>query len=262
MIKQQLFIGAALLAGVAIGYFVGPQASSSPKPEAKEVAAPKGAIPEAKDAGRVAALRARIRELESKLAGQSETPIKEASERRENQVPKKGDSVVFNSRSRKEWIENMKKNNPNGYTAMTNAIANANRERLERHQKKLDFFSSIDTSGMSASFKATHAKLQDLIIQRETMDQGRDWESMTTEEMGEYHEKRRAIENEIANLSEVERKNLITETAKELGFQGENAANFAATIQEIYDATETPGWWRRRQDGHHGGRGGRGPGPR
>lgn len=240
MVKQQLFIGAALIAGVAIGYFTAPQSAPSVADEKEEVIAPRAALPDVGEASSLAALRARIKDLEAQLL-EKRSAAEEVKV--EENGPRRG-GPAMNGQSRREWAENFRKNNPQGYAAMTNGIARANRERAERHQKKLDFLSSIDTSRMSASARATHGALQDLIAKRESMDQGVDWEKMTDEEMRAQRDKRREVEGEISRLSEIERKNLIQETAKELGFQGENAKGFADTIQEIYDATETPRWWR------------------
>lgn len=254
MVKQQLFIGVALIAGVAIGYFVSPQ-SAPAVAVSEEVAAPRSTLPDVGESSSLAALRARIKDLEAQLVEKRRVETAERTEVRER-GPRMG---AANGRSRREWVENLKKENPQAYTAMTNGIARSNRERLERHQKKLDFLSTIDTSRMSASARSVHGALQELITSRETMDEGINWENMSDDEMHSQMEKRREIEGKIAELSAIERKNLIQEAAKELGFQGENAKGFADTIQEIYDATETPGWWSRRGRGQGGrGQGGRG----
>lgn len=242
MVKQQLFIGAALIAGVAIGYFTAPQSAPSVADEKEEIVAPRAALPDVGEASSLAALRARIKDLEAQLAEKQDPKEAERIEVRE-QGPRMGGP---NGRSRREWVENLKKNNPQGYAAMTNGIARANRERAERSQKKLNFFSSIDVSGMNPAARKVHNHLQALIEKRETMDEGLDWENMSDDEMRSQTERRREIEGKIAELSAVERGNLIQEAAKELGFQGENAKGFADTIQEIYEATETPNWWRNR----------------
>lgn len=257
MIKHQLFIGAALIAGVAIGYFVAPQEHPVVAAEEEKVVAPKATLPDVGEASNLAALRARIRDLESQLAamkrGVSEGEKGESEVKVADNGPRR-DGRAASGQSRREWVENLKKENPQAYTAMTNGIARANRERFERHQKKLDFLSTIDTSRMSPNARATHSELQNLIASRESMDDGLNWENMSDEELHAQMEKRRELEGAIARLSELERKNLIQETAKELGFQGENAKGFADTIQEIYDATETPRWWNRGQGGHRPGR--------
>lgn len=242
MVKQQLFIGAALIAGVAIGYFVSPQSAPVAAAEQEGIAVPKATLPDVGEASSLASLRSRIKDLEAQLVERRPAEEVERTETHER-GPRMGAS---NGRSRREWVENLKKENPQAYTAMTNGIARSNRERQERHQQKLNFFSSIDVSGMSPAARKVHNHLQALIEKRETMDEGLDWEKMSDDEMRSQMEKRREIEGKIAELSAVERKNLIQEAAKELGFQGENAKGFADTIQEIYDATETPNWWRNR----------------
>ena len=66
MIRQQLFIGAALIVGVAIGFFVQPEPEKpeASNPKAEETSAP---IPDRGVAAVVESLRARIRDLERRL---------------------------------------------------------------------------------------------------------------------------------------------------------------------------------------------------
>ena len=71
--------------------------------------------------------------------------------------------------------------------------------------------------------------------------------------MGELH----STHHELMRLSGEERNNLFEETARNLGFEGEDAKEISATIQEVIRATDA-GW-----GGHHGGhRGPGGPGGR
>lgn len=264
MVKQQLFIGAALVAGVAIGYFVQPQrpaAETETIEEAPKVMS-KTTLPDVGEASALAALRARVKDLEAQLAARTEERVSTDERQGASRAGRPGGMQgMFNGQSRREWVENLKKENPQAYAAMTNGIAFANRNRLERNQKKLDFLSSVDTSRMSPSVRATHGALQDLIARREALDDGSvDWENLSDDEMRAQIDKRREIEGEIGRLSAIERRNLIHEAGKELGLQGESANDFAAAIQEIYDATETPGWWNRRGGGR--GQGGRGQGGR
>ena len=79
MIKHQMFIAAALLAGVAIGYFVKDEPIPAEEPKTEEVA--KKQVADKGEAASVRALRHRITELERLLAekdGGSEIAISNA----------------------------------------------------------------------------------------------------------------------------------------------------------------------------------------
>ena len=163
MIKHQMFIAAALLAGVAIGYFVkdDPVPAEAPKVEekAKKPVADKG------DEATVKALRHRIAELEKLLAekdGKSEIAISNAvAEAMKNRPP---EPPRGNWRER---MEELKKNNPEEYARRTNWWAQVRRTRSEQARNKIDFLSSIDTARMSTGARKTHDALQELIINRE-----------------------------------------------------------------------------------------------
>ena len=251
MIKHQMFIAAALLAGVAIGYFVKdePNAAEEPTVEvvARRPAADKG------EAATVRALRHRITELERLLAekdGKSEIAISnavaEAAKARPPAPPQQ---------NWRERMEEMKKNDPARYTQMTNRFANWRRSRAEQARNKIDFLSSIDTSHMSAGARKTHDALQELIARREDVEAQLQDPDLSDEERGKLMRQLWESHGELQRLNGEERKNLIDETARSLGFEGEDAQEISATIREVIEATDS-GW-----GGHHRHGGGpRGPG--
>ena len=67
MVRQQLVIGAALLAGAAIGFCLAPEGEKRPA-EAEAEPQAKAAIADRGDEASVAALRARVKSLEAELA--------------------------------------------------------------------------------------------------------------------------------------------------------------------------------------------------
>lgn len=257
MIKQQLFIGAALIAGVAIGYFSAPSSEGStpvPQDDAEYVA--KSAIANQGDAAALAALRARIKELETKLAGNQEEDVALISNviaQTQAERGPRGDR----GRNPGEWMENLKKTDPARYTQMTNRFAQWRNDRLNRQQSKLDFLASIDTSHMSASARQTHEKLQDLIVRREEIeDEMHADPNMSWEERGQVFNRMREVDDQIRRLNGEERKTLLRETARELGLGKEDAAALTETIQDILTVTDNNPFGR----GGPGGRGGRGRG--
>ena len=254
MIKHQLFIGAALIAGVAIGYFAAPAGEEAPPPPQNDTEyVAKTAIADKGDAAALAALRARIKELEAKLAGnQAEDValISNAIASAQAARPPRGDR----GRNPGEWMENLKKTDPARYTQMTNRFAQWRADRLNRQQSKLDFLSSIDTSHMSASARKTHEKLQDLIVRREEIeDEMHADPNMSWEERGQIFNRMREVDDQIRHLNGEERQTLLKETARELGLGRDDAEALSATIQDILTVTDNNPFGRGGP-----GRGGRG----
>ena len=249
MIKHQMFIAVALLAGVAIGYFVKDEPIPAEEPKAEEKA--KKPVADKGDEASVKALRHRIAELEKLIAekdGASEIAISnavaEAAKVRPPEPPRG---------NWRERMEEMKKNDPERYTQMTNRFAQWRRDRAAQAQDRMDFLSSIDTSRMSAGAKKTHNALQDLIARREEIEQQLHQEDLSDEERGKLMGELHSTHHELMRLNGEERKNLFDETAKGLGFTGADAKEFTATIQEVIEATDS-GWGGRH---HRGGPGGR-----
>ena len=249
MIKHQMFIAAALLAGVAIGYFVKGEPIPAEEPKTEEKA--KKPVADKGDEASVRALRHRIAELEKLIAekdGASEIAISnavaEAAKMRPPEPPRQ---------NWRERMEEMKKNDPERYTQMTNRFANWRRSQAERARNKIDFLSSIDTSHMSAKAQKTHEDLQDLIARREEIEQQLQNPNLSDDDRGKLMGELHSTHHELMRLNGEERNNLFDETARNLGFEDEDAKEITATIQEVIRATDS-GW-----GGHHGGH--RGPPP-
>ena len=243
MIKHQMFIAVALLAGVAIGYFVKDEPIPDEVPKTAEVA--KKPVADKGEAASVKALRQRVVELEKLLAekdGKSEIAISnavaEAMKARPPEPPR---------RNWRERMEEMKKNDPERYTQMTNRFANWRRSRSAEARNKIEFLSSIDTSHMSAGARKTHDALQDLIAKREEIEAQLQDPNLSDEERGKLMGELHSSHHELMRLNGEERQNLINEAAHNMGFEGEDAKEVSATIQEVIRATDS-GW-----GGHHGG---------
>ena len=243
MIKHQMFIAAALLAGVAIGYFVKDEPIAAEEPVVET--APRKAVADKGDEASIKALRHRIAELEKALAekdGKSEIAISNAvAEAVKNRPP---EAPRQNWRER---MEEMKKNDPERYTQMTNRFANWRRSRAAEARNKIDFLSSIDTSHMSAGARKTHDALQELIAKREEIESRLQDPNLSDEERGKLMGELHSSHHELMRLNGEERRNLIDEAARNMGFEGEDAKEVSATIREVIEATDS-GW-----GGHHGG---------
>ncbi len=251
MIKQQLFIGAALIVGVAAGYFVRPTEAPSAEVTEAEESVPNKAIPDEGDAASIRALKSRIAQLEGELAKKG-VATTQAPAQTEERINDRGNRPLGNPR---EWMENLKKENPERYAQMTNGIARFRERRTARQQAKLDFLSSVDTSKMSAEAQRTHGELQSLIAKRHELEGAVMDENLSDERRGELMREIFDNSRQIRELSREERDNLLEETGKALGLEGEAAKELTDTIREIYEATD---------DNVFGGRGGqmgrRGPG--
>lgn len=151
-------------------------------------------------------------------------------------------------------LEELKERDPERYTQITNRMAQWRQRQFERAQSKLDFLSSVDTSRMSVGARKVHGDLQAAIVSQEELEQRLQDPNLTPDERKalfmEMHESR----GRLAELSRKERNNLLGETARELGFSGEDVKTITATIRDVIEATDA-GWGGH---GHHG----RGPGPR
>lgn len=238
MIKSQLFIAAALFVGVAIGYCAkstAPAAAPAEAPKAARVAAPadKG------EAASVAALRARVAELERLLAQQSSA----AGTSSVAQVVK----TAAPAENMRERLARMEKENPAQYAQMTNRFAQFHRRRTEQAQSRLDFLSSIETAGMSAAARRTHQTLQETIVQREELREKMADRDLSDEERRGLWEEMRKIDHTLRDLNRKERDNLLSQTAKALGLKGADAAELTSTIKGIFDATDERQWGAPRR---------------
>ena len=154
----------------------------------------------------------------------------------------------------RERMEELKKNNPEEYARRTNWWAQVRRTRSEQARDKIDFLSSVNTSQMSAGARKTHNELQELIARREDLEQQLQNPNLTDDERGKLMGELHSTHRELMRLNGEERNNLFEETARNLGFEGEDAKDISATIQEVIRATDA-GW-----GGHHGGHRGSPPG--
>ena len=251
ILKYQMFIAAALLAGVAIGYFVKDEPVVAEESATREVA--KKPVVDKGEAASVKALRHRVAELEKMLAEQnakSEAAISNAVADARKRVPPEPPRGNW-----RERMEEMKKNDPARYTQMTNRFAQWRRSQAERARNKIDFLSSIDTSHMSKGAKETHTALQELIARREELEQRLHQPDLTDDERDKLMRELWSSHHELQRLNGEERRNLIDEAARNMGFEGEDAMEVSATIREVIEATDS-GWGGGR---HHGGH--RGPPP-
>ena len=248
MLKTQLFIAAALMAGVAIGYFAGGHGTAGSSADESASVARKS-VADKGEAASGKALRRRVAELErllaeKGLASEDETPSEVAGE---PNPPRPGNP--------QEWLENLKKNDPARYVQMTNRWAQWRQRRLEQAQSKLDFLSSIDVSRLGPKAQEAHNELLDLIARREEIVDRIHQEGLTEAQRHQLMEEMFSTDREMRRLNNQERSNLISMAARNAGVKGKMTQELTATIKDVIEATDS-GW------GGHGRHGGpRGPRP-
>jgi len=252
MIKTQLFIGAALVIGVAVGYCLRDVDKPAVAPAIAENPTVAKTISDKGSDASLSALRARIAELERRLAEAGRTQEVAVSNALTKAAAERGPGR-FDPRER---MEELKKSDPARYAQITNNMAQWRQRRVERQQARLEFLSSVDTSRMSASARKTHAALQDLMAKQEGLMERLHDENLTREQRHAIMEELHSTGRELRKVSSDERTNLLEETAKSLGFEGDDVKEISATIQDVIEATDNGRGFGGPPPGGPGGPGG------
>lgn len=237
MIKTQMLIGAALITGVAIGYFAKPDRAVEREPD--DTAVLTALFSDRGEEASIAALRARVSELEGLLAVKGINGTEGDKSGEAESVPRadEGRRGPPSAAEIRERFARMEKEDPVRFSQMTNFFASMRRQRLERAQSKLDFLASVDTSRMNASAKSTHDELQELIASREELEDRMFNPDLSDDERRQLFEEMRETDMAIRELNGDERNNLIAQMLDGLGLEPEEAAEVGVTINSIIDAT-------------------------
>ena len=273
LMKKIVVVASCMIVSVAVGWFAHSFTSASTdKPADARKGVRAGRVIEKKLAVRdetadleIAALKKRIKELESLLFQEQKTTEDTVEKAVESAVNK----VANDRREPRDFrarMEQMKKDDPLRYEEMRKNREEWRNRMRQREQEKVDFLSSVDTSGFSPAAKATHEQLLGQIEKvnalveefREQHESGA-FGNLTDEQRREQHESFRQEMELLQNLYQDERNNLLLSTAESAGFTGTDANDFVQLIQGIYDSTSAWGPGRR---GGRGGPGGPPPPPR
>jgi len=239
---------ALLIAGGAAGYLVGISGTVSEvrSPHDFKVSAGKG-----DDSELMNLLRERIAELERKLAdasGDGKIVITNViSEANRPQAP-------WRHGNPREWLEELRKSNPQRHAEMTNRFARFQRQRAERARATLEFLSSIDDSVLGSSARSSHQALMDLVVKREEIMSRLHQEGITDDERRQCMESLRDSHREFVRLNQEERRNLMEAAVSSLGFDGDDKKEIVTAFEDIVRSTDV-GF------GGHGGPGGPPEGP-
>lgn len=189
------------------------------------------------------ALRKRVAELEQALAARraepEPPPVAKASEPASEERPRR--------QSFAERLEQMKKENPEQYAEMQKRREEFRQTMEQRAQDRAEFASAIDTRNMTEEQKANHEKLL------ETVARVNDLMAQVGQAEGERGaELRREMGEAVHSLGELygqERRYLFEETARAVGYEGDQVSTFADNMQTIIDNTTMSGFGRH---GWHG----------
>lgn len=254
------FLSLALLSvGVTLGYWMGSKGGATEDSQ-EPVPAKASSVRQSHDdtQDRLRQLRRRIAELERQLA-QSRLRTEKAV----SNVPPPTVAAAAQERPRSnpfEWLDNLRKADPARYTQMTNRFAHWRRSRRDQNLERMDFLSSIDASQMSEAAQKTHQDLQDLIAQREDLEARLNEADISSDERLRLMEEMHQTNHEFRRLNREERQNLLAETVRQLGFDGDDVKEITTTLQEVIQATDSG--FGRGPRGLGPPPGGRGPGGR
>ena len=247
---------ALCVVSLVIGVLFGATGSRGDKPVAEMAPRTGGEqIADVGDKASIAALRARISELERQLAergvpsaeAKAEQPVAE-------EVADAGRGRREPRRNMREEMERLKTEEPERYAQITNQMARFRRRRSNQAKSRLEFLASVDTSRMSKGAKETHEQLQGLLSAREDLETKMMDPNLSDDERGELFQQMVETEFRIRRLSRAERDNLLGQVAESLGYAGDEAAEISGTISGIMEATEDDmGRFGPPPDGPHDG---------
>lgn len=237
-VKQMVMTAAALAIGAAAGYFAktGPTSALSETDAVKVESGSRKLIDDAGAEASIRALRRRISELEARLA--------EAAEKKSGSESAVPAPPPESRESHSERMARIAKEDPVRYAQMTNRFASWRRHRAAAARSRIDFLSSIDTSRMSASARAVHDELQELVAEREELEANLHQEGLSDEDRRKLFEALGRTGAKMHELSMKERDNLLAETVRSLGFEGEDAGEIVTTVKEVIKATDSRPWHR------------------
>lgn len=270
--KTNLMIAvAALAAGAGMGYALAPRPAAVGAPDPSEQAGAVQAIADVGGDASVAALRARIAELERTLGAKAE----EAGEAKADAVltdlgipVEKAEDGTYRLRQptpdemrrlMRQGREMWRREHPEEVARFEENMRRMAERRASQVKSRIEFLASIDTSTMSESDKATHEDVQQLMSRREELLARMQEEGLSDDEREQIGRELFETDRALRDKSGSEREILIRQTAEALGFTGDDAETIVGTIGEIIEATESRG--RFGGPGGPGDRGGPPPMP-
>ena len=241
MVKQQLFIGAALLAGAAIGYCVAPREPLAAAPAETDQVKASAPIPDGGAEASIKVLRERIKSLERELSSLRSADNAAAAEPEQVESGRDETRVEGPAQGRERFraeMERLKQEEPERYRQIVQRMEGFRKMREERQKAKLDFLSSVDVSGMGSEAKKVHEGLKELIARRREVETEFADENLADERREELMGEMREIDRAMRAFNAAERTNLLGEVAKAVGLEGAAATELVESVKDIVEATE------------------------
>lgn len=237
MVKQQLFIGAALIAGAAIGFCLAPKEDVKDASPVESESIKAVTIEDKGENASIEALRARLKSAQEELAdlrAKANLPTNEVeSVPPPSQAPRQDGYSHF-----KSMMEKIKQDDPERFKRITERMESFRRMREERQKAKLDFLSSVDLSGMGEEAIKNHEELKSLIVKRQELENELANEETSDDRRREVIEELFAIGGKSRELNMRERDNLLGAVAKAVGLEGSDATELVDAVKDIYESTE------------------------
>lgn len=218
-------------------------------------------------------LRARIAELETKLAAQeaevlafNQQPEEEPEEEPQEEARPNETEEERRERERAEWqqrreeqMAQFREENPEEYARMREQRQEAQRRVVSHLGGQVEFFSGLKTDGLPQEYVDNHAAL----VEKLNVFQAR-IDAVNTDP--EANVDRRALfgaMRELGPMLEMERQVVLNDFAMELGYAPEDTSSFVEYVDYVNQMTSARGILESMggfggRDGQGGGRGGRG----
>ncbi len=162
-----------------------------------------------------------------------------------------------------QWLKDMREDNPEGYTQMTNQMIQMSQKRREDINQRVAFLDSIDLQFIPEDARESHEALASLLKERQEIEETMMMRQFAEEEVSE--EQMRSdfgrlmeINLNVSEALEKERDTLISATVSRLGLSEEDAQAVMSTLEKIDEVTSEMMPPRPRRRGVRGERGGRG----
>ena len=206
-------------------------------------ATPKSAQAVPVNTNELAKANRRIAELEKALAAAERRTTAKPVPAAGRGAPKadglpKGKSIALDASG--DVFDQLKKQLPKeAFGQVTNTLERMRTAQQKRTKGKLEFLSSLDTSWMSAKELETHRKLLKLLTRREEIMAKTKGIILPTDM--QTIQETAMLGMEMGPLAKDERAALIRQTARTLGFKGEEVDTIHDTINDIFNATGSMG---------------------
>ena len=250
---KMVFVGAVVgAAAFFAGNWMG-RTGAQAEADKADVTAP-AAKPKADDA--LARARKRINELESELAAmraakeaskaeaklaEAQTQTEDADEVTTVPTPIPGSDAAISvslGTSNEDILKQIKRQVPKEHFAeVTNVFAKMRERNLKKSRGKVQYLASIDTSNMTDKQRKSHQRYLELLTRMEELS------AKNTGFLPDMSTLQQQVElqTELTPLAKEERKLLVDQLSRNLGYEGDDAAVIGETVQDIVDATSPSG---------------------